>query len=250
MNTPETDQSQPCGGEGWRDIESAPKDGTPILSTNRHGAVVIICWWPHAHYDVNADSRGEFTGAWDDGERDEFGDFEPFSPRYWMPLPAAPGAAALHPPGQGEGERLQRELEREEASHENTIDQRDRAEKAADTLAALIARMTGVQIGEHSNVNCPWEKAAEAAEEALAETPQPLPGEGVEELRGLSEKATQGEWTAEEAVDLNGYETGKLWLIMGAQPMAYDFDRVEDAKFAAAAVNYVRTALQGGGSGE
>ena len=48
-------------------------------------------------------------------------------------------------------------------------------------------------------------------------------------------KFTPGPWTAEKAVDTHGFETGKLWIIMGQQPCAYDFDRWEDAQLAAAA---------------
>ncbi|PJL60654.1 hypothetical protein [Stenotrophomonas maltophilia] len=53
----------------------------------------------------------------------------------------------------------------EERSHSETIDQRDRCEEVADELAARIAAITGVDIGEHSSANCPWQNAIEAAEE-------------------------------------------------------------------------------------
>lgn len=53
----------------------------------------------------------------------------------------------------------------EERAHGNTIDQRDRCEEVADELAARIASITGVDIGEHSSANCPWQNAIEAAEE-------------------------------------------------------------------------------------
>lgn len=55
----------------------------------------------------------------------------------------------------------------------------------------------------------------------------PIPTEGG--------KHTPGEWRAEREVDLNGFETGKLWIVMGGAPCAYDFDRYEDAVLAAAA---------------
>jgi len=45
------------------------------------------------------------------------------------------------------------------------IDQRDRYHEMADELAAHIASITGVDIGEHSSANCPWQNAIEAAEE-------------------------------------------------------------------------------------
>ncbi|RRU17861.1 DUF551 domain-containing protein [Stenotrophomonas sp. 278] len=46
-----------------------------------------------------------------------------------------------------------------------TIDQRDRYHEAADELAESIERITGVEIGEHSSANFPWQNAIEAAEE-------------------------------------------------------------------------------------
>lgn len=45
-----------------------------------------------------------------------------------------------------------------------TIDQRDRCHEVADEMAAHIERITGVEIGEHSSDNCPWQNAIEAAE--------------------------------------------------------------------------------------
>ena len=53
------------------------------------------------------------------------------------------------------------ELEREESSHLITIKQRDHAEFAADALASSIAEYFGVEIGEHSSANCPWNNALE-----------------------------------------------------------------------------------------
>lgn len=46
-----------------------------------------------------------------------------------------------------------------------TIEQRDRYHEVADDLAARIAAITGVDIGEHSSANCPWQNAIKAAEE-------------------------------------------------------------------------------------
>jgi hypothetical protein len=80
----------------WQPIETAPKD-RPILSTNRHGVVAIIMWWPYATVRENPDApigeRFSFVGAWDDGERPEDGSidgYEPYEPRFWMPLPEPP----------------------------------------------------------------------------------------------------------------------------------------------------------------
>lgn len=46
--------------------------------------------------------------------------------------------------------------------------ERDTAQEWADELADLIAAITGVDIGEHTNLNNPWEQAAIAAEAFLA----------------------------------------------------------------------------------
>jgi len=58
---------------GWRKIESAPKDGTPILATNvRMPRVMQVVSWignPHNSWR-NWDGR---------------------NPTHWMPLPSPPG---------------------------------------------------------------------------------------------------------------------------------------------------------------
>lgn len=55
-----------------------------------------------------------------------------------------------------------------EAKHEQAmlevLAERDQAREAADDLAGMIARLTGVDIGEHSNLNDPWRNALAAAE--------------------------------------------------------------------------------------
>ena len=43
----------------------------------------------------------------------------------------------------------------------NTIKERDRYHEMADKLADSIANHFGIDIGEHSNMNCPWENALE-----------------------------------------------------------------------------------------
>lgn len=64
-----------------------------------------------------------------------------------------------------EMKRLQSRLAEEEHDHENTLKQRDDAEAMADKLAAAVATLLGVEIGEHSSGNCPWTAALEAFEE-------------------------------------------------------------------------------------
>lgn len=47
------------------------------------------------------------------------------------------------------------------------IGERDKAQEWADELADLISAITGADIGEHSNLNNPWEQAAIAADAYL-----------------------------------------------------------------------------------
>lgn len=55
----------------------------------------------------------------------------------------------------------QDKLQIEEAEHLKTIKERDNYHDAADQLANAIADHFGADIGEHSNVNCPWGNALE-----------------------------------------------------------------------------------------
>lgn len=64
------------------------------------------------------------------------------------------------PPAQADQEYLE-SLDR---ALEGVIDRRDRYHETADDLAGHIASITGVDIGEHSSANCPWQNAIEAAE--------------------------------------------------------------------------------------
>ena len=61
-------------------------------------------------------------------------------------------------------------LVKEERLHGYAMEDRDHAEEMADKLADAIATLLGVEIGEHSNMNCPWEQALEAFEERAAST--------------------------------------------------------------------------------
>lgn len=56
-------------------------------------------------------------------------------------------------------------LESLDRALEGVIDERDQYHEMADDLAGHIAAITGVDIGEHSSANCPWQNAIEAAEE-------------------------------------------------------------------------------------
>jgi len=75
--------AQPAVPQGWQPIETAPKDGTPILAW--------ICWFDGPCVHTGHFSSGEF---WPD-----FRDAASKTPTHWMPLPAAPT------PSQGKGEQ-------------------------------------------------------------------------------------------------------------------------------------------------
>jgi hypothetical protein len=60
---------------GWQPIETAPRDGTPVLAWFQGSAVVAFL--------------NPRTGRWDDGDfYDDLG-----SPSHWMPIPPAPETA-------------------------------------------------------------------------------------------------------------------------------------------------------------
>ena len=49
-------------------------------------------------------------------------------------------------------------------SCDDLIDERDRAQLAADDLVSVIERYFGADCGEHSNLNCPWTNAIDFME--------------------------------------------------------------------------------------
>jgi len=69
----------------WQPIETAPKDGEPILvwapNWGAHGGHVVARWWVR--------SSGWIVDEWD---RDPPGyvDATTLDPAHWMPLPAPP----------------------------------------------------------------------------------------------------------------------------------------------------------------
>ena len=124
---------------GWQPMESAPKDGTVVLGLLEGS-------------DIPQSIR--FRDGWEiawDGYRIPAHD----GPLRWAPLYAATPAQQ---PAQVYLDGLDRALG-------EAIDQRDRYHEMADDLAEHIAAITGVDIGEHSSANCPWQNAIEAAEE-------------------------------------------------------------------------------------
>jgi len=57
-----------------------------------------------------------------------------------------------------------------ERDSDQIMRERDYAEDMADELAACIAALLGVEIGEHSSGNCPWEAALQAFNERPADS--------------------------------------------------------------------------------
>lgn len=68
-------------------------------------------------------------------------------------------AAELALKAQARIEELESKLRREEEEHGNTINQRDQAEAYADMLSLAVGEHFRVDVGEHSNMNCPWFEA-------------------------------------------------------------------------------------------
>lgn len=68
--------------EGWRDIESAPKDGSEVLVWDEHSHIISQAVWKDRH--------GHFlSGGWQDAPYT--GDSRRLArPTHWMPLPTAP----------------------------------------------------------------------------------------------------------------------------------------------------------------
>lgn len=73
----------------WQPIETAPKDGTEILTVNIHGDIQITEWYSVTRDDyVHIEGeiyRKEIT-LWHEGWNGN-------NPTHWMPLPAPPKAS-------------------------------------------------------------------------------------------------------------------------------------------------------------
>lgn len=80
----------PVAPDGWRTMDSAPRDGTRIIAGWYGGAEPEIVRWDYSPVHHRS---GEL--CWTDGYHHYC------EPRGWQPLPAAPTTAA--PPAQGEG---------------------------------------------------------------------------------------------------------------------------------------------------
>ncbi|MCD2844054.1 hypothetical protein [Pseudomonas aeruginosa] len=81
---------------------------------------------------------------------------------------------------------LERKLRDEENAHTTTIEQRDNAEHWADQLAKAIAERFGVDIGEHSNLNCPWNEALVWMQQPPAQAQHSVPDGAADLCRFLA----------------------------------------------------------------
>jgi hypothetical protein len=85
---------------GWRDIETAPKDGTVVLVYVPSDGRAHACWWDPEYkgiWDEKSDDL-RYIGAWTDGRVYSFGDEETYSyddVTHWMPLPLAPSPTGM-----------------------------------------------------------------------------------------------------------------------------------------------------------
>jgi hypothetical protein len=71
--------------------------------------------------------------------------------------------------------RLRCRLDEDDRAADQLIRERDHAESMADKLAAALATLLGVDIGEHSSGNCPWQEALDAFDERRPDKPPALP---------------------------------------------------------------------------
>jgi hypothetical protein len=87
--------------------------------------------------------------------------------------------------------RLRCRLDEEDRAADQLIRERDHAEGMADKLAAALATLLDVDIGEHSNLNCRWQEALDAFDERRPDQPDELPtpetGNGGTEGRAFAE---------------------------------------------------------------
>lgn len=85
-----------CGeAEGWRDIASAPKDGTRVLlkgslSHSALGEHVVEGWWTGDFFDGGSSYSGWTNGVEIEWGDSGFGGPEEVVATHWRPLPAPP----------------------------------------------------------------------------------------------------------------------------------------------------------------
>ena len=101
-------------------------------------------------------------------------------------LPAAPSASQTRPT---------------DALWDQTLRERDRYHEAADELAQAIAEHLGVEIGEHSNCNCPWQNALEHIQSAAPSAGQEATDKVLEEVAAERRRQIEVEGNAPEQDD-------------------------------------------------
>ncbi|KXD22392.1 hypothetical protein AW902_19560 [Pseudomonas aeruginosa] len=105
---------------------------------------------------------------------------------------------------------LERKLRDEENAHTTTIEQRDNAEHWADQLAKAIAERFGVDIGEHSNLNCPWNEALVWMQQPPAQAQHSVPEEFIGRLSEfLAQRGATGKALLRELRDMLAAAPGK-----------------------------------------
>lgn len=81
-----TATSQP-GGDGWRDIESAPRDDDTYIMASVTGKVWFQCCW-----DPEDECWCTFNLYVEQDIHKREGAYRPFDPKFWTPLPQPPAA--------------------------------------------------------------------------------------------------------------------------------------------------------------
>lgn len=82
----------------WQPIETAPKDGEPILigwQDETHGWQTRCAWWDERFapdWDKETDGVNDYRPAWTDGRVMSFNYEETYeyTPTHWQPLPEPP----------------------------------------------------------------------------------------------------------------------------------------------------------------
>src|SRR5205085_5223681 len=100
------DAPQGVGVAAWQPIETAPKDGTPILVFFKHGGGVMRVTWDSPHYDEVTPENGIWCV--DDNKHGPYAlrGYSEGDDTHWMPLPDAPDTLGKDntPPANDEGE--------------------------------------------------------------------------------------------------------------------------------------------------
>lgn len=92
----------PAPDKGWRTMDTAPKDGTPIqlaLPNAANGYAQVVGWWePEFEWETDYSQEpseegeypGKYRGAWTDGGIQSDENPTEYLPHFWQPLPPPP----------------------------------------------------------------------------------------------------------------------------------------------------------------